>query len=82
MSEKGINENNIQDLQERLNQAELKKVRAEDYLNTDDNVETEAAIQERDKFIENHQQAYSNKKMRKKKSPKNCRWNTILQCFI
>lgn len=58
----------------------VKNFGAEDYSNTDDNVETKAVIQETDEFTENHQQANSNKNTRQeKKYPKKCRRNAPLQ---
>jgi hypothetical protein len=44
LNEKETNENNIQDAQEPLNQATYENVAAEDYLNIDAEIETEAAI--------------------------------------
>jgi hypothetical protein len=61
LNEKETNENNIQDLQESLNQATYENVTAEDYLNIDAEIETEAAIEETDDIIENHRQGKEEK---------------------
>jgi hypothetical protein len=55
LNEKETNENNIQDLQESLNRATYENAAAEDYLNIDAKIETEAATEETDD-TENHQQ--------------------------
>jgi hypothetical protein len=61
MKKKKANGNNIQDLQESLNQATYENVAAEDYLNIDAEIETEAAIEETDDIIENHRQGKEQK---------------------
>jgi hypothetical protein len=58
-----------------LNQAMLQNTRAEDFLNINAKVETEAAIHDTYKFVENHHQASSNT-CEKKKATKNHRQNT------
>jgi hypothetical protein len=61
LNEKETNENNIQGLQESLNQATYENVAAEDYLNIDAEIETEAAIEKTDDIIENHRQGKEEK---------------------
>jgi uncharacterized FlaG/YvyC family protein len=61
LNEKETNENNIQGLQESLNQATHENVAAEDYLNIDTEIETEAAIEETDDILENHRQGKEEK---------------------
>jgi hypothetical protein len=61
LNEKEINENNIQDLQESLNQATYENVAAEDYLDIDAETETEAAVEETDDIVDNHQQGKEEK---------------------
>jgi hypothetical protein len=73
------NENNIQDLQESLNQATYENVAAEDYLNIDAEIETEAAIVETTTSLritgKERKRKMMRKKKRKKDLPKNQLWN-------
>jgi hypothetical protein len=50
-------ERNIQELNVSLYQATYENVKAQDYLDTDAEVEKEAVVKEIDKFITNHQQS-------------------------
>jgi hypothetical protein len=61
LNEKETNENNIHGLQESLNQATYENVAAEDYLNIDAEIETEAAIEETEDILENHRQGKEEK---------------------
>jgi hypothetical protein len=61
LNEKETKENNIQDLRESLNQATYENIAAEDYLNTDAEIETDAAIEETDDIIGNHRQGKDEK---------------------
>jgi hypothetical protein len=52
-----INSNNTKSLQEALNHANFSNIRAEDYVNIDVDVTTEADLNDINHFIEDHQQA-------------------------
>jgi hypothetical protein len=52
-----INSNNTENLQEALNRANFGNIMAEDYVNVDVDVKTEADLNNINQFIEDHQQA-------------------------
>jgi hypothetical protein len=52
-----INSNNTENLQEALNRANFGNIMAEDYVNIDLDVKTEADLNNINQFIEDHQQA-------------------------
>jgi hypothetical protein len=61
LNEEETNENKIQDLQESLDQATYENVAAEDHLNIDAEIETEAAMEETNDIIENHREGEEEK---------------------
>jgi hypothetical protein len=82
LNEKETNENIIQDLQESLNQATYENIAAEDYVNIDAEIETEAAIEETDDVIENHRRGMEEKDDEKEEEEEGSSQEPIVECKL